>query len=108
MFDKNKKNIVFITLIGSPLRHYNVPVKVGDKVCLVKEPNNPADNEAIKVQDSKKEDIGYVSNSVQTVAQGTWSAGRLYDKIGNCHLAKIKFVHPDKCIIAEVDLDKEC
>lgn len=32
---------------------------------------------------------GYVANSTYTVYSGTYSAGRLYDKIGECACAKI-------------------
>ena len=33
--------------------------------------------------------VGYVANSTYTVYSGTYSAGRLYDKIGECACAKI-------------------
>ena len=106
---------VRITLIGEPMRRYGMPVLPGDKVNLVKEPNNPADNEAIEVhclrdqpgakigQLEKSGKFGYVANSVQTKANGTWSAGRLYDKIEDLTQATVLFIK-ENCIIAEVEL----
>jgi len=45
--------------------------------------------------------IGYVANSIRTVARGTWSAGRAYDKIGEEGQCKVLFVM-EECAIAEV------
>ncbi len=36
--------------------------------------------------------VGYVANSVKTVARGTYSAGRLYDKFEKSTTAEVKFV----------------
>lgn len=109
---------VQITLIGDPIRGYELPVLPGDKVHLIKEANNPYDNEAIEVhcmagevgaklaglEASDNLKRGYVANSVSTKANGTWSAGRLYDKIGdNPTIAKVLFVK-EHCVIAEVTI----
>ena len=52
-------------------------------VKLVKEPDNEADQEAIKVEMPGIGVIGYVANSPYTVIGESYSAGRLYDKIGD-------------------------
>ena len=53
------------------------------KVKLVKEPDNEYDKEAIKVELEGLGTIGYVANSPYTVIGESYSAGRLYDKIGD-------------------------
>ena len=53
------------------------------KVKLVKEPDNEYDKEAIKVEMPGIGHIGYVANSPYTVVGESYSAGRLYDKIGD-------------------------
>ena len=52
-------------------------------VKLVKEPDNEFDKEAIKVELEGLGKIGYVANSPYTVIGDSFSAGRLYDKIGD-------------------------
>ena len=36
--------------------------------------------------------VGYVANSTRTVAGNCCSAGRLYDKIGDTAVAKVKYI----------------
>ena len=71
------KNSVLVTITG--LAHYygTKPFKVGAVIKLKKEYDNKYDDEAIR------------ANSTYTVYSGTYSAGRLYDKIGECACAKI-------------------
>ena len=103
---KCKNATGFITIIGNPMRNYQTGLKVGDRVTLIKEPNNPVDLEAIKIM-SRNEQVAYVANSVNTVAMGTMSAGRLYDRIDDGHKAVVKFVH-ERVIIAEVEFCSGC
>ena len=51
-------------------------------VRLVKEPENRYDKEAIRVELEGLGKVGYVANSTYTVLGESFSAGRLYDKIG--------------------------
>jgi hypothetical protein len=53
------------------------------KVRLVKDPDNEYDSEAIKVELEGLGQIGHVANSPYTVCGESYSAGRLYDKIGD-------------------------
>ena len=72
---------VYFTIAGT--NHYHgqdfIEPKMG--VRLVKEPDNEADSEAIKVEMPGIGQIGYVANSPYTVIGESYSAGRLYDKI---------------------------
>ena len=85
-------NNVFITITGQ--NHYLglKPYKVGRIVKLVKDIDNSYDEDAIRVELPYIDTIGYVANSVNTVFAGTFSAGKLYDKIGDYAYAKIMFI----------------
>lgn len=81
-----------------------INLKVGDILKLKKEPDNIYDDEAIAVYTKENYKCGYVANSVSTVARGTYSAGRVYDQIGNeveC-IVRFIFIEPG-IVIAEVD-----
>ena len=85
------KNI-FITITGQ--NHYlgMKPFKVGRIVKIVKDVENPHDDEAIRVELPFIDTIGYVANSANTVFAGTYSAGRLYEKIGEYAYAQVMFI----------------
>ena len=80
-------------------------LKKGMKVRLEKEPKNEYDHEAIKVSIKGLGKIGYVANSCYTVIGESWSAGRLYDKIGKKAKGKVKLVM-DKGVLCSLDLEK--
>lgn len=82
----------FVTITG--MSHYlgMNPYKVNRLVKLVKEPDNPHDPEAIRVELPFIDTIGYVANSVNTVFAGTYSAGRLYDKLEDYAYAQVMFI----------------
>lgn len=63
-------------------------------VRLVKEPDNEVDTEAIKVELEGLGHVGYVANSPYTVAGESYSAGRLYDKIGDTAEGTVLYVLP--------------
>jgi hypothetical protein len=62
------------------------------KVRLVKDPDNEYDSEAIKVELEGLGQIGHVANSPYTVCGESYSAGRLYDKIGDTAEGTILYV----------------
>ena len=62
------------------------------KVNLIKEPDNEYDREAIKVELPGLGKVGYVANSPYTVLGESYSAGRLYDKIGDEAVGKVLYV----------------
>ena len=73
--------------------------RVGDELLLKKDLNNPYDDEAIAVYSLPKEiKCGFVANSVCSVARGTCSAGRLYEKIGLDSRCVIRFITEDLLI----------
>ena len=76
--------------------------RVGDKLILKKDHNNIYDDEAIIAFGKHDVKCGYVANSVESVARGTVSAGRLYDRIEETCEAIIQFILEEK-IIASID-----
>lgn len=78
-----------ITITGISYFIDSAELEVNQELILKKEPTNKYDKEAIAVYLNDSMKIGYVANSVHTVAKGTYLAGRLYDKIGDITIAKI-------------------
>ena len=100
-----KKDLYF-TITATSLFHGHKPYKIGKIVKLVKEPDNSYDEEAIKVVMRYVGPAGYVANSTNTVAKGTMSGGRLYDRILDEDYATIKFITKDS-IIAKILTNEE-
>lgn len=114
---KDKKQI-FITVLDR-----DETLSVGDILCLKKEIDSAYDDEAIiayRVEAETLEEIDaetlkditmlpeddlYVANSVRTVARGTYSAGRIYDKFDEKAFAKVIFVLKG-CAICEFYLEQ--
>ena len=88
----------YVTLTGLNYRFGTAPFQVGQKVKLVKEPENAYDCEAIHAELPGLGKVGYVANSTRTVAGNCCSAGRLYDKIGDTALAKVKYILADAVV----------
>ena len=83
---------MFVTITG--IHHYygDKPFEIGRVVRLVKEPDNKHDSDAIRVELPFIETVGYVANSTSTVYRGTYSAGRIYDKIDDVAFAEVAFI----------------
>ena len=81
-------------IIITGMEHYfgNKIFKVGDVISCEKEFDNDYDEEAIKAMMKTFVKVGYVGNSCRTVAKGTKSAGRIYDKVGDKFFVKVCFV----------------
>lgn len=94
----------YVTLTGLNYRYGTMPFAVGQKVRLVKEPENQADHEAIRAELPGLGKVGYVANSTHTVQGDCYSAGRLYDKIGDTAVAKVKYILCD-AVICKVKAD---
>ena len=60
--------------------------------------------EAIRAELPGLAKVGYVANSTHTVKGDCYSAGRLYDKIGNTAVAKVKYILCD-AVICKVKAD---
>ena len=85
---------IWFTLTGTD--HYlgDDFLEKGLKVRLEKEPDNKYDREAILVKVKGLGKVGYVANSPYTVLGNSYSAGRLYDKIGDTVDGQILYVVP--------------
>ena len=97
---------IWFTLTGT--NHYcgRDFLKKGTKIRLEKEPDNRHDREAIKVLMDGVGHIGYVANSPWTVIGESWSAGRLYDKIGDTAKGKVKLI-TDRGILCTLKQPKD-
>ena len=89
-------NKIFFTITGTCYRY-------GHEFM---EPDNEFDKEAIKVEMEGLGLIGYVANSPHTVQGESYSAGRLYDKIGDTAEGKVMYVLP-KGVLAYVEVGEE-
>lgn len=85
---------IYFTITGTNHWQGKEFIEPGMKVRLEKEPDNEADKEAIKVSMPGVGQIGYVANSPYTVIGESWSAGRIYDRIGEKASGEVLFVLP--------------
>lgn len=83
---------IYFTLTGMKYYHGKEFLEAGMRVILEKDPENEYDKEAIKVKLEGLDCIGYVANSPHTVVGDSYSAGRLYDKIGDKAFGKVLYV----------------
>lgn len=97
---------VYITITGMNHKYgadFVVPQMVGImKVYLEKEPNNKHDKEAIVAEVPGLGKIGYVANSTHTVIGDCYSAGRLYDRIGQAAIATVEY-KLDNALVCSID-----
>lgn len=95
---------IYFTITGMQFKHGAKFLERGDEVKLVKEPDNKYDSEAIKVEIEGMGHIGYVANSPHTVIGESYSAGRIYDKIGETARGTVKFVAYNEAV-CELDIE---
>lgn len=88
----------YITITG--FKHYYglTPFAIGNLVKCVKEPQNIYDSEAIKAIMPQIGKVGYVANSPETTANGTMSAGRIYDHVKKQFYVRVLFTTFTKVI----------
>lgn len=91
----------YVTITGMEYYFGAKVFKVGDVISCEKDFDNDYDEEAIKVMMKTFGKVGYVANSSRTVAKGTKSAGRIYDKVGDKFFVRVCFVTGGS-VIAEV------
>lgn len=89
----------FVAIVGCHHFFGAGPLKPGQRVKLMKEPDNTHDPEAIKVELDPVGQVGYVANSVHTVPKGCCSAGRIYDHFGDEAFGVIRFVIGDRAVV---------
>lgn len=97
----NKK--MYFTIAGACYRYGINIFEKGMKVELEKDPENEYDREAIKVSVEGLGQVGWVANSIRTVKGESFSAGRLYDKIGDTAIGEVVFILPDAVLAAIVE-----
>ena len=91
-------NKIYFTIAGMNYRYGTEFAERGMAVTLEKDPKNEYDKEAIKVNMPGLGQVGWVANSVGTVLGDCYSAGRVYDKIGDTAEATIAYVTPKGCV----------
>lgn len=97
-----KKDKIYSTITGLVQRLPDIEfIKPDMIVTLEKEPDNDWDKEAIKVKMPGLGHIGYVANSVRTVIGETYSAGRVYDKIGDSARGKVLY-NMESALVCEI------
>ena len=96
---------IYFTIAGSEYYYGQDFIEPKMEVKLVKEPDNEVDREAIKVEMPGIGHIGYVANSPYTVLGESYSAGRLYDKIGDTAVGTVLYVLPKGvlCVLDCID-----
>ncbi len=94
---------LYITITGQENNFGNKPFGIGTKVLCIKEPENDFDSEAIVCIMPFIGKVGYIANSTKTVALGTFSAGRIYDKVPDKFFVQVKFVTKTKVICLVLD-----
>ena len=92
---------IYITINHTELFGDISAFRVGDVLTLQKDYKNEYDDEAIVVTDQLGIKKGYVANSTASVARGTYSAGRLYDRL-NDHLQCIICFITHESVIAQI------
>ena len=92
---------IYFTIAGTKYHYGHEFMEAGMEVKLVKEPDNQLDKEAIKVALEGLGLVGYVANSPFTVQGESMSAGRMYDKIGDLAMGRIKYLLP-KGVLCEL------
>ena len=101
-------NSIYITINHLDDFECTTFLKPGDKLILKKDKENIYDDEAIIVYKENKTKVGYVANSVHSVARGTYSAGRLYDRIGDETECIVRFILIEEgCVIASIPVNRK-
>lgn len=89
---------LYVTVTGFCHYYEKKPFAIGNLIRCRKEPDNCHDAEAIKCTLPMLGTVGYIANSTYTVAGGTMSAGRIYDKVDEKFYIRVMFVTSSKVI----------
>lgn len=99
--EANEVIYMYITITGSDMYMGIESYKVGQTVILKKDVDSPYDDESIKVVSETGAHLGFVANSVESVARGTHSAGYIYNSFEDSANCKILFITQES-VIAEL------
>ena len=97
---------IFFTITGTSHYYGDNFFEKGMTVSLIKDKENEVDDEAIKVELEGLGTVGYVANSPYTVLGESYSAGRLYDEIGDTAEGTVMYV-TDRGIIGYFAIEAE-
>ena len=97
---------LYVTITGFNHYYGKKPFSIGKRVRCVKEPDNCYDDDAIKVVMPEIGKVGYIANSPYTKAEGTLSASRLYDRVGERFIAEVMFMTGSKIICRVLSLEE--
>ena len=95
---KMNRQELYVTITG--FKHYygKKPFAIGKRLLCKKDFNNEYDDDAIEVILGDVGTIGYIANSPYTKAEGTLSAGRIYDKVDDMFYVEVMFMTASKVI----------
>ena len=93
----------YVTVTGFNNYYGSRPFAVGSYIRCDKCPDNEHDAEAIRCSLPYAGTVGYLANSPETVAGGTMSAGRVYDKVSSVFYIRVMFTTRTKIICCVVD-----
>lgn len=96
---------LYVTITGFKNYHGMSPLGIGKLVQCKKERDNVYDGEAIICTIPFIGTVGYIANSTNTVAGGTMSAGRVYDKVPKRFYVRVMFTTFTK-VICRVEEDE--
>ena len=97
---------IYFTLTGIAHYYGNDFMEPGMEVLLEKDPDNDYDKEAILVKMPGLGQVGNVANSPYTVVGDSYSAGRMYDLIGDTAVGKVLYKLP-KATLCELVVEEE-
>ena len=89
---------LYVTVTGFANYYHKKPFAIGNVLICVKEPSNKYDSEAITVKLPIIGKVGYIANSPASIAGGTLSAGRIYDKVEDKFFVRVMFTTQSKVI----------
>lgn len=95
----------FVTVCGFSKYRGIDPFSIGARFMCRKEPENPHDDEAIRVMDDSGVTIGYLANDRSERANGTLSASRIYDRVGELFVIEVWFTTRTKIICKITNFD---
>ncbi len=102
-----KMEEMYVTVTGFGNYYKKKPFAIGNVLICEKEPENKYDSEAIVVKLPIIGQVGYISNSPYTMAGGTTSAGRIYDKVEDVFYIRVLFTTQSKIICRVENGDRE-
>lgn len=97
---------MYVTLTGFGHYYGKKPFTIGNVLICEKDPSNKYDSEAIAARLPIIGKVGFLANSPHNLADGTMSAGRIYDKVEDKFYIRVMFTTQSK-IICRVEAGEE-